>query len=63
MATQEIVEHLQLDPDAEEAVDDDLWLVRQIARVLKLYALGWLLYSTDPPFFLTEFNDSCAPST
>lgn len=40
MATQEVVEHLELDPDAEEAADDDLWLVRQIARVLNLYALG-----------------------
>lgn len=43
MATQEIVEHLELDPEAEEAADDDLWLVRQIARVLNLYALGWLI--------------------
>ena len=40
MATQEIVEHLELDPDAEEAADDDLWLIRQIARALKVYALG-----------------------
>ena len=43
MATQEIVEHLELDSDAEEAAVDELWLVRQIARVLNLYALGQLL--------------------
>ena len=42
MAMQEIVEHLELDPDSEEAADDDLWLVRQIARALRVYALGWL---------------------
>ena len=34
MATQEIVEHLQLDPDAEEAVDDGLALVCSPLRPL-----------------------------
>lgn len=43
MAMQEIVEHLELGPDSEEAADDDLWLVRQIARALRVYALGWWL--------------------
>lgn len=34
MATQETVEHLQLDPDAEEAVDDGLALVCSPLRPL-----------------------------
>ncbi|KZT70520.1 hypothetical protein DAEQUDRAFT_708620 [Daedalea quercina L-15889] len=40
VATQEIVEHLKMDPESEEVADDELWLVRQIARALTVYALA-----------------------
>ncbi|KAH9835196.1 uncharacterized protein C8Q71DRAFT_710334, partial [Rhodofomes roseus] len=40
MASQEIVERLELDQEPEEAADDELWLVRQIARILTIYSLA-----------------------
>ncbi|KAH9926692.1 uncharacterized protein B0H18DRAFT_1005143 [Fomitopsis serialis] len=40
MATQEILEHLEMDQESDEAADDELWLVRQLVRVLAVYSLA-----------------------